>query len=79
MSERMMGKIYYLPVPSRTYRYDYLLGMFTRGILQVGSGTFYGRIGVAYDIFPPFRKWRPDIHQILFIGMLLKRNRNKIN
>ena len=50
MSERMMGKIYYLPVPSRTYRYDYLLGMFTRGILQVGSGTFYGSIGVAYDI-----------------------------
>ena len=49
MSERMMGKIYYLPVPSRTYRYDYLLGMFTRGILQVGSGTFYGSIGVAYD------------------------------
>ena len=46
----MMGKIYYLPVPSRTYRYDYLLGMFTRGILQVGSGTFYGSIGVAYDI-----------------------------
>ena len=45
----MMGKIYYLPVPSRTYRYDYLLGMFTRGILQVGSGTFYGSIGVAYD------------------------------
>ena len=45
-----MGKIYYLPVPSRTYRYDYLLGMFTRGILQVGSGTFYGSIGVAYDI-----------------------------
>ena len=49
MSERMMGKIYYLPVPSRTYRYDYLLGMFTRGILQVGSGTFNGSIGVAYD------------------------------
>ena len=30
-------------------------------------GRYMGYIGmykVAYDIFPPFRKWRPDIYKL---------------
>ena len=33
----------------------------------MGMGRYMGYIGmykVAYDIFPPFRKWRPDIYKL---------------
>ena len=45
---------------------------------------FYGDIHVdidkvAYDIFPPFGKWRPDIHQVRLTGYAVKHKKHIFN